>query len=245
MGTRKIVATLCLLTLFTNVLGCARSPHGSGSQILPSGEDTKAPTPPQPPEKPEAPSYPLLWERVRGDGASWSEHVLELIHNKTPSLLDGADDIEMFCPNYSKLNTPDRATFWGLLISAIVKYESNFDPTTRMHETTMGVDPITRLPVHSEGLMQLSYQDRKPYPFCDEFDWDLDQALHPEDPAKTILDPYKNLNCGVRILAHQIRKKNRIALSSGVYWAVLKLNGTYSKVPQIAALTKKMPGCID
>lgn len=245
MKTNKILAAIGISLLFIANAGCGRSPQGNppSTQDLPS--ENENPAPPEVPEKPDPSFHPLLWEPVRREGRSWSDHVLELINQHAPNLLAGAEDIETFCPAYSGLDNSARANFWGLLISAIVKYESNFNPTTRMHETTMGTDPVTGLPVYSEGLMQLSYQDIRAYPFCNEFDWDRDQHLPPNDPQKSILDPYKNLNCGVRILAQQIQKKNRITLSKGVYWAVLKINGKYTKIPQIAALTKMMPGCID
>jgi hypothetical protein len=112
-----------------------------------------------------------------------------------------------------------------------------------VEEKTMGKDPVTGKAVFSEGLMQLSYQDIRHYSFC-EFDWSRDRSLSPIDPDKSILDPYKNLRCGIKILASQIRSRYRISVGSGAYWAVLKTNNHHHKIEQIAALTKKMPGCM-
>jgi len=52
-----------------------------------------------------------------------------------------------------------------------------------------------------EGLLQLAYADQKRYA-CD-FNWQVDRALKTNDPAKTILQPKNNLECGVKILVNQ------------------------------------------
>jgi hypothetical protein len=186
--------------------------------------------------------YPLLWESRQDDGRAWSSYVLKVIHEDASELIQGADDMDEFCPRYDHLSTNERANVWAFLISAMVKFESGHDPLSRMLESTLGKDSVTGKPVYSEGLLQLSYQDTKYYPFCD-FDWSRDKRLDPKDPRKTILNPYKNLYCGVRILAQQIKNRHRITLPRNVYWAVLKIDGSHSKIPQIAALTKSVPGC--
>jgi hypothetical protein len=186
---------------------------------------------------------PLLWEGKTKDGVLWSSFVYQIIGNSAAAqFLPGAADVADFCPAYASASNPEKVNFWGFLVSAVAKYESAFKPTDRYMEGGLGTDPITKLPVYSEGLLQLSYQDIQPYPFC-EFNWAADRLLAPNDPKKTILDPFKNLECGIKILANQIEKKGKIALSSGVYWSTLKLNGTYSKVPQIQAMTKVLPFC--
>lgn len=237
MKLRLILTALSSLFIMASQVSCANHPDHSSSVNASLGEKTG--------KSPGDNAYPLLWESKKADGRDWTNYVFTLIHQQEPSLLQGAEDITTFCPGYYQLTTDERVNFWGLLVSGIVKYESNFEPTTRMHETTMGTDPVTGKPVYSEGLMQLSYQDSRNYRFCDEFDWNGDKHLHPEDPRKTILDPYKNLNCGVKILAQQIRNRNRITVSKGVYWAVIRLDGRNNKIAQISALTKKMPGCMN
>lgn len=187
--------------------------------------------------------HPLLWEAVRKDGPAWSAHLHKVIEDELATdLLPGSSDVEIFCPRYHTLNNHQRINFWGMLISAITKYESGFNPLSRYHESSMGTDPVTQKPVYSEGLLQLSYQDTKWATYC-EFNWSLDKNLAATDPKKTILDPYKNLSCGVKIFARQIRNKRHIAVSSGAYWAVLIPGGRYGKVVEISKLTKQMPGC--
>lgn len=189
--------------------------------------------------------YPPLWEDARpDDGPQWSDYVYNLVKSEgvAESLLPGSQDITDFCPNYKNLSNDQRANFWAVLVSGVVKYESAFNPLNRYQESTMGTDPITGQPVYSEGLLQLSYQDIQGYPFC-QFDWSKDKYLSPKDPNKTILNPYINLDCGIRILASQVHRRGRIALSSGVYWSTLKVNGRYNKLPQIEAITKAIPFC--
>jgi hypothetical protein len=253
MKTNNIFFILCALILMTTTTSCAnktafQNPDSSES----SSTDDSKPDDSKSDSKSDSKNganddktYPLLWEATRKEGKKWTEYVFTLIHQQTPNLIQGAQDMDTFCPRYTFLTTDERVNLWGLLISAMVKYESGFEPTSRMQETTMGIDPVTHKPVYSEGLLQLSYQDVRVHPYCDEFNWTLDKYLNPKDPKKTILDPYKNLTCGIKILAHQLKSTNRITLSKGVYWSVIKLGGKYNRLKQIAALTKKMPGCMN
>ena len=185
---------------------------------------------------------PLLWEAAHPEGDKWSNYLLPLIEqNYADTFLPGTSDIKNFCPKYHNLNNTDRIQFWGYLISAVTQFESAFDPTSRMSEPSLGKDKITKNTVYSEGLLQLSYQDAGWIPNC-EINWEKDKHLAPRDPKKTILNPYINLNCGTWILANQIRNRNQIAVSSGVYWAVLRPG--HPRLTSIQALTRKMPGCI-
>lgn len=233
MKLKITLAALIAVTLFSTV-GCANKSENN----TPNPADGNNPSQ-------GYKAYPLLWESAHSQGRDWTAYLFDLIQQQTPDLVQGAEDVTQFCPRYYQLTTNERINFWGLLVSGIVKYESDFDPTSRMRETTMGTDPVTGKQVYSEGLMQLSYQDGRNYAFCDQFDWNADKSLSPSDPNKSILDPYKNLNCGVKILAQQIKHRNRITLSSGVYWNVIRAGGSRNKIAQISALTKKMPGCMN
>ena len=55
-------------------------------------------------------------------------------------------------------------------------------------------DEVPGVAMRREGLLQLAYADHKRYG-CD-FNWQLDRALKANDPAKTILQPKNNLECG-------------------------------------------------
>ena len=106
----------------------------------------------------------------------------------------------------------------------------------------MGTDPVTHQHVYSEGLLQLSYQDSLNYSFCNEFDWKKDRHLSPGDPRKTILDPFKNLSCGIQILNRLVQRHQLVAFGSGNYWSTLMPNG-YGKVRSIKALTHQIAFC--
>lgn len=190
-----------------------------------------------------AKDYPLLWETARKDAKPWTTVAYEVIENENATdFMPGASDVTDFCPKYLTLTNHQRANFWGLLVSAVVKYESGFDPTSRMAEPSLGIDSVTKQTVESEGLLQLSYGDANNYSFCD-FDWSIDKKLAATDPKKTILDPKKNLVCGIKILANQLRKQNKIAVTTGVYWSTLVPGGKYGQVTNIKSITKKMTGC--
>lgn len=186
---------------------------------------------------------PLAWESAnKSERLQWSNYVFQVIDTEVFDNLNRATDATTFCPNYNQLNRDQRINFWGMLFAGIAYYESAWDPTSRMRETTMGSDPVTGQPVYSEGLLQLSYQDVEWAPYC-EFDWNADRNLSSNSPQKTILDPYKNLSCGIKIMADQIDRTGRIVLSSGVYWATLRQGGSYQQIAGIAAMTRRLSFC--
>lgn len=186
---------------------------------------------------------PLAWESTKyPERKAWSQHLQKIILEDWSSLLPGTDDITNFCPRYNTLDNNERANVWAQIFVAIAKYESAYSPVSRMQETTMGTDPVTRQPVYSEGLLQLSYQDIQWAPWC-KFNWNVDKMLSATDPKKTILDPFLNLDCGVGIMAKQIKSKGAIVVSSGVYWAVIKSGGRYQQINNIQSMVKALSLC--
>lgn len=188
---------------------------------------------------------PLAWESKVAGSAAWSKSIYTIIKNEEPQMLgqNVADDIELFCPKYRSLTDNQRLNFWGQLFAGIAKYESGWKPTSRMVERTMGIDPVTRRQVASEGLLQLSYQDETSYRLDCGFDWNKDKNLSISDPKKTIFDPVKNLRCGIKIMARQLKNKRSITLRTGVYWAVIRTGGRYTQINGIAAVTKTLKFC--
>ncbi len=183
--------------------------------------------------------YPLPWEAHIPQGFEWSDFTLKAINQYGGNLSSGAKDVTSFCPNYNKLAQDQKINFWGQLIGAMALYESGFKPTSHFREGTMGVDPITRQHVYSDGLLQLSYQDVTQYHFCDEFNWTHDSQLGALDPRKTIFDPYINLRCGIRILNAQVARTGMISYRKGQYWSVL----WPAHVEKVKAVTRKTPYC--
>lgn len=221
----------------------ASSPEGSRDQNPPS-----LPPPSDIPDSSDLPNekkysvaFPPLWEKPRqADGVVWTQFAFETVDVFGDGLLKGTSDIEEFCPKYFTLTRNEKINFWVYLVSAIVKFESGFNPASRFLETTMGTDPVTQLPVWSEGLLQLSYQDSNNYSFCKDLDWNKDRVLSPTDPKKSILDPFINLRCGIRILNHQVIRKNLISVRG--YWSVLFPTGT--KIAPIRALSRQQKYCL-
>lgn len=240
-----VVFFIGLLPLLTSITGCGES-FKSGTQEASLKNPQPTPTPDASPTPPpsgfELPK--IQWESK--DGARpWSLHAFKTILAKGPSLLEGTDDVVEYCPRYYSLGTEQRAWFWTALVSGIAFYESGWDPTNRMQETTMGTDPVTGLPVYSEGLLQLSYQDRQGHPYCNEFDWSVDRHLQPRDPKKTILNPEKNLSCGIQILNRQVRKHRRIGIGKGAYWSVIKITKPQNKIEKIKARLASVAPCFE
>ena len=180
-----------------------------------------------------------MWEASRGaEGKAWTAGTKQMIQQYGSHMLLGTDDIKTFCPNFLSLSVPQKVHFWAFLISAITRFECDYDPAVRYVEPGMGTDPITGMPIASEGLLQLSYQDVISFPFCNEFDWNVDKHLDPLDKKKTIFDPYKNLRCGIRILDLQVQRYNKIGTETGGYWSVIIPTNKHTKIPQILGFIK-------
>lgn len=187
----------------------------------------------------------LAWEKTVPNSSSWSNYIYKVILSEEPQMFDvnSANDVELFCPKYRQLDETERLNFWGQLFAAMSFHESRWDPIARMIESTMGIDPITGRQVASEGLLQMSYQDVPNYGNVCEFNWELDKHLEVKNPNRTILDPFKNLRCGIKIMAKQISRYNRIAIRSGAYWAVIIPGGRYNKINEISKMVKQLSFC--
>ncbi len=191
---------------------------------------------------------PLAWDSAITSGPAWSKMIYLVIQGEELFLTKekNIQDMALFCPKYDLLNTKQKMNFWAQLIVAVARFESRWNPTARYVETTMGNDPVTGEQVASEGLLQMSYQDVVSYNKICDFDWTKDKDIshkNPNDPRKTIFDPFKNLRCGVRVLARQIKTKHSITLDAGAYWAVLKKNGAHEKIQEISAMTLELNFC--
>ncbi|MGZ3770027.1 MAG: murein L,D-transpeptidase catalytic domain family protein [Bdellovibrio sp.] len=217
--------------------GGTKRPSGPSSPTISTGPST---------EKENETVYkmtPLAWESSKyPEREQWSQYLMKIVLEDWKSLLKGSEDMTDFCPRYNTLSDHDRANVWAQLFASMTRYESNFNPLTRLHEKGKGNDPVTHQPVYSEGLLQLSYQDTLGYDFC-KFQWSKDKNLTPYNPEKTILDPYRNLYCGVGIMAKQIERKDKIKIGSDAYWAVLKTSYSKNKISSITQMVKSLPMC--
>jgi Putative peptidoglycan binding domain/Transglycosylase SLT domain len=186
--------------------------------------------------------YQLSWENKHPENAAWSNYIFDLIDG---TLFDDkfslCEDLLEFRPDYNDLNRKQKISVWGELISAICLFESSWIPTSWMVEKTMDKDPVTGIQVKSEGLMQLSYQDKKSYASLPcRLDWNADKLLDQNDTSKTIFNPLINLEFGINILAYQIFKFKKIALIKNVYWAVLRKTGKSSRIIEITQMIQNL-----
>ena len=232
----------CLFFILSvSVVSCAKGGF-SASIINDLSNDQSSQSPLEPLPAPPPGFQPLLWESARAEGALWSKFILGLLQNDANSIVEKSDDMKVFCPTYAHLSKTQRFNVAAMLVSAIAKFESDFDPLSRSTETNLGTDPVTGKQVVSEGLLQLSYQDTMGRSYC-QFDWNADKNLGDKDPRKTILNPFKNLRCGLLILAEQVDRYGSLIIEQGNYWAVIRKNGKFQKIHEISQLVQTLTYC--
>jgi hypothetical protein len=176
---------------------------------------------------------------------AWGQFLKSQLSVKHFDAFNSAKDNKAFCPKFDSLSKDQKVNMWSELLVWVIYYESGWSPTSRMVEPQSSFpkpDPITKQPVASEGLTQLSYMDVLVSPSC-KMDWSKDKVLAKNDPKKTIFDPFINMDCAFIILDKQIKNKGALSLPFKHYWSVLQIGGRYGKVPQIQAKTKALPFC--
>ena len=180
---------------------------------------------PAPPMKP-APPTPIAVQKVELGDPTWDPQWDVYVEKALPMEMLGpkaAHDVRAFCPRFSSMTEADKRAFWAYFFQALAGAEAGLKPTTTVRHTepeVAVVDPVTKRTVRQQGLLQLAYMDADRYG-CD-FDWDKDKDLPMKDPARTILQPKNNLECGVKILDNQLFALNKPLLSSTSYWSTLQ-----------------------
>lgn len=174
-----------------------------------------------------------LWEQRSTDYIDWSDHVRRELYVLAPALLNSLPkDSGVYCPNYKNLTLIQREDFWIYLLSAMARYESNFNPNLKYKESfydNNGKNVISR------GLLQISIESSRGYNcgFVNE------NEIH---------DPFKNLSCGLRILNKWMINDGYIGSrvlrswrGGARYWSVLRSNGSSQKA--IVKLTNALNYC--
>jgi hypothetical protein len=236
----------CRITLFRNELMAL----GMGLILLVGGckKHEETPRPPAAPVKAmkPAPSTPIAVKKVELGQDTWDHAWDKIIEEAIPPEMLSSRvprDVRRFCPRFYTMGLADKRAFWAYFFQALAGAEASLDPTTRVRHTEPEVavrDGVSGRMVRSEGLLQLTYEDQRRYG-CD-FDWEADRRLKPDDPAKTILQPKNNLECGVKILTKQIIDMRKSLVSRSGYWSTLRLgNADY---PMFAKqMTNPPPAC--
>lgn len=166
---------------------------------------------PQPQTKPTPPT-PIAEKKAElGDSNTWDPSWdADIEKSLPPDLLSAqaAHAVRPYCPRFAQLSDTDKRAFWAYTFQAIAAAEAGLNATSDVHHTAAAVnkvDPETHRLSRQEGLLQLKYEDAQRYN-C-PFDYAADRTLPEHDPNRTILQPQRNLACGLNIMQDQIITK--------------------------------------
>lgn len=176
-----------------------------------------------------APPTPIDEKKVELGHAPWESQWDEIIEKALPAEMLSSQvpkDVLRFCPRFYGMDETSKRAFWAYFFQALAGAEAGLNPTSSVRhpapEATTAIDAPVPTP-RTEGLLQLEYADHKRYG-CD-FDRQADRGLKATDPAKTILQPKNNLECGVKILFNQIIVHHKPLLTHSSYWEPLRPAG--------------------
>lgn len=221
----------------------------SGDQDSQEVSPTPTPVPePSPTETPDPASTPNptpiteaspkdltpLWEAKVKNSKEWSDYVYLKLDTLGKDLLDVVPaDRATFCPKYSGLSYNERKQYWTFMLSAMARFESNFNTNAKYTESFSDANGNH---VVSRGLLQISIESGNGYG-CQ---LKTAQDLH---------DPYQNLACGIRILNRWVARDGRIAgkvsnswRGGARYWSVLRA-GDKTSYQSIVKWSKALSIC--
>jgi hypothetical protein len=181
-----------------------------------------------------APPTPIDEKKVELGGTAWNPKWDEIIEKALPSAMLSAQvpkDVRRFCPRFYEMGETDKRTFWAYFFQALAGAEAGLNPNTNVGQGNRAGakdDEVSGVAMRSQGLLQVAYADLQRYG-C-EFNWKMDRLRKANDPAKTILQPKNNLECGVKILANQIIVQHKPLLTRSGYWSSLHPDGPSFRV---------------
>ena len=193
-----------------------------------------------------APPTPIDKKKVELGGKAWNPQWDQIIEKALPPEMLSSQvprGVRRFCPRFYEMGETDKRAFWAYFFQALAGAEAGLNPNTSVHHIKPEAakrDEMPGVAMRSEGLLQLAYADHKRYG-CD-FDWQLDRALKANDPAKTILQPKNNLECGVKILVNQTIVQHKPLLTPSGYWSTLHPTGPSFRV-FAKQMTNPPPAC--
>jgi hypothetical protein len=173
-----------------------------------------------------APPTPIAMKKAEVGGPTWDPEWDKIVELALPPEMLSQQvphDVKRFCPQFYEISEEDKRAFWAYFFQALAGAEAGLEPTVQAKHTQpemMVKDEVTGRRARTSGLLQLTYEDQKRYG-CD-FDWERDKTLKVDDPERTILQPKNNLECGVKILEHQLIEQHKALLSSTGYWGTLR-----------------------
>ncbi len=203
----------------------------AGTALIGCGaKQEKSLVPPKPQVK-AVPPTPIEKKKAELGENTWNPQWNKIVEHALPaSLLSSqvSGDVRRFCPRFAVMNEADKRVFWAYFFQALAGAEAGLNPQATVRHTEPKLAKLEEVPVarvRTEGLLQLTYADQQRYG-CD-FDQQADRKLKIDDPERTILQPDKNLTCGVKILENQIIDQRKPLLTRTSYWATLR-PGTFS-----------------
>ena len=108
------------------------------------------------PAYPITDGLPLEWEHKHPERKPWSQYSYSVI-NAYFNLLNEADDMTDFCPNYDKLTYNQKVQAWAQIFVGISHWESSWNPTEATLEGD-GDDDVTHKANESDmDRLQMSY----------------------------------------------------------------------------------------
>lgn len=181
-----------------------------------------------------APPTPIDKKKVELGGTPWNPQWDQIIEKALPPEMLSSRvprGVRRFCPRFYEMGETDKRAFWAYFFQALAGAEAGLNPNTSIHHSEpegAKRDEVSGMAMRSQGLLQLAYADQTRYG-CN-FNWEIDRALKANDPAKTILQPKNNLECGVKILFNQIIIQHKPLLSRSGYWSSLHPGGPSYRV---------------
>lgn len=199
-------------------------------------------------DQPAAPSFKADWDHV-AQGAQWTGMLRGHLDRYGDYLLTSVPtDVQRFCPGYSGLDREGRAAFWTGLISAMARFESNFDPGVSFDEYAHCTNAACRRRmttadgrhVVSRGLLQLSQESSNRYVGC---------PMPPRDERR-LHEPDLNLRCTVAVMQGLVRRDGVISRLDGrdwrggaAYWSVLREPNGRDTLAKIGTFIRGLPQC--
>jgi hypothetical protein len=178
-------------------------------------------------------------------GSGWAPYSLTLDRSISASSLPDTvpSDIGEYCPKYASMSRTQRVAFWNRYMSSVAKYESScksnptpFNEAAHCRKTNQQCfqkpDVVTGKDVLSEGFFQLSYGSEAGRARASG-----GKHCVFDHTKGDIVDPGKNIDCGIYILATDTSRSGSIAGGTR-YWSVSR-----TKKTNIIDATSDVPGC--
>ena len=211
----------------------------------------------------------LLPYMKRGWSKDYEAFIVALILDDHRDLLDQFHQFEKVCYDLSSYDSPQKkARFIAKFFKALAIVETDADPRIETLESfeqkyrprSKAFPKVAGKPYkpHSSGLFQLDENDYFNYG-CREINYERDVSIghpssrqiktnhhtHPEfigDSRKSILNPFVNASCAVKILEKNISSG---IPSSNSYWSPLKSGRKYDarREKMQKTLVKEIPSC--